>query len=299
MLEPDNSPVCWRIDMVIPTSLTAAFEEVLEPHCDVVSSFLIPPDDMQSKLQGISETAFDEDNLLAGLAAVASSLNVEISDFEITAMAAQDWVADSLASFTPIRVGRYFMYGSHFEGRVPSGTVGIKLDAGLAFGTGEHATTEGCLAALDQLANEGKRFLRILDMGCGSGILSLAAAKTWRGEIIACDIDPGAVRVARDNAQLNQVAPFIRAQAGDGYKTPLVQTEGPYDLVVSNILANPLCKMASDLRHHLVVGGIAVLSGFLVQDARRVAACHFSAGLKLTGKIVVNGWTTLMLARHN
>ncbi|MBT3765367.1 MAG: 50S ribosomal protein L11 methyltransferase, partial [Rhodospirillales bacterium] len=267
------------------------------PLCAVVSSFLIPPDDTLSRLQGISETTLDEAAIASKLAALASDLNAEISDFQITAMADQDWVADNLAAFPPIQVGRYFMYGSHIQEGMPGGAVGIKLDAGPAFGTGEHATTEGCLAALDQLAKEGKKFRRILDMGCGSGILSLAAAKTWQTGIIACDIDPGAVRVACENARQNSVGGFIYAQAGDGYRTPLVQTQGPYDLIVSNILANPLCQMARDLRRYLDVGGMAVLSGFLVHDARRVAQHHVAAGLKLRRKIVVDGWTTLIMYR--
>jgi ribosomal protein L11 methyltransferase len=297
MLGDNNGPACWRIDVIVPTPQTEAFEEILEPHCAVVSSFLIPPDDARSRLQGISETALDEAAIADALAAVASGLGVEISDFEITVMAAQDWVADNLAGFPPIQVGRYFMYGSHFQGQVPGGTVGIKLDAGAAFGTGEHATTEGCLAALDQLANEGKKIRRILDMGCGSGILSLAAAKTWRRSIVACDIDPGAVRVASENARLNGVGRYVRAKAGNGYGLPLVQTAGPYDLIVSNILANPLCQMARDLRRHLNVGGVAVLSGFLVHDANRVAAYHVAVGLKLRQRIIVDGWTTLIMYR--
>ena len=290
-------PACWRIDVIVPTSQAEAFEEVLEPHCAVISSFLIPPDDALSRLQGISEAALDEAAIASGLAAVASGLNVEFSDFQITAMEAQDWVAENLAGLPSLQVGRYFMYGSHIQESVPGGAVGIKLDAGPAFGTGEHATTEGCLAAFDQLAKEGKKFRRILDMGCGSGILSLAAAKTWQTGIIACDIDPGAVRVACENARQNSVGGFIYAQAGDGYRTPLVQTQGPYDLIVSNILANPLCQMARDLRRYLDVGGMAVLSGFLVHDARRVAQHHVAAGLKLRRKIVVDGWTTLIMYR--
>ena len=290
-------PACWRIDVIVPTSQAEAFEEVLEPHCAVISSFLIPPDDALSRLQGISEAALDEAAIASGLAAVASGLNVEFSDFQITAMEAQDWVAENLAGFPSLQVGRYFMYGSHIQESVPGGAVGIKLDAGPAFGTGEHATTEGCLAAFDQLAKEGKKFRHILDMGCGSGILSLAAAKTWRTGVIACDIDPGAVRVARENARQNGVGSFINAQAGNGYRVPLVQTQGPYDLIVSNILANPLCQMARDLRRYLDIGGMAVLSGFLVHDARRVAQHHVAAGLKLRQKIVVDGWTTLILSR--
>jgi ribosomal protein L11 methyltransferase len=296
MPEFDGSPVCWRIDFIAPTRNSAAFEDVLERHCAVVSSFLILPDD-RSRLQGISEILLNKDILYTELSETASLLGVNISNLAITPMASQDWVADNLAEFPPIRVGRYYMYGSHIEGVVPSGAVGIRLNAGAAFGTGEHATTEGCLTAFDRLAKQGKRYNKILDMGCGSGILSIAAAKTWRSKTIACDIDPGAAQVASENAKVNCVHSLIITRAGNGYKMPIVKAEAPYDMIVSNILANPLCAMASELAKYLQPNGSAILSGFLKVDARRVTANYIQFGLAFTAQINVNGWVTLIFRK--
>jgi ribosomal protein L11 methyltransferase len=296
MSEFDEPPVCWCVDVIAPTLNSAAFEDVLERHCAVVSSFLIPPDN-RSRLQGVSETLLNKDILYSELSKAASLLDVTISNFTIIPMAARDWVADNLAEFPPILVGPYYMYGSHIEGAAPSGSIGIKLDAGPAFGTGEHATTQGCLTAFDRLAKQGNRYNRILDMGCGSGILSIAAAKTWRSKTIACDIDPGAVQVASDNARVNNVKPLILTQAGNGFETAMVKTEAPYDMIVSNILANPVCAMASELAKCLQPKGTVILSGFLTVDARRVTANYIQFGLVLKAQINVNGWVTLIFRK--
>ncbi len=296
MSEFNESPVCWRIDLIAPTLNSAIFEDILERHCAVVSSFLIPSDN-RSRLQGISETLLNKNILYTELSEMASLLGVDISNVDVTPMKSRDWVADNLAEFPPIRVGRYYMYGSHIKGAVPSEAIGIRLNAGPAFGTGEHATTEGCLKAFDRLAKQGKRYNKILDMGCGSGILSIAAAKTWRLKIIACDIDPRAVQVASENAQVNGVQSLVFTQAGNGYETPIVKAEAPYDMIVSNILANPLCEMASALVKCLQPKGSVILSGFLTVDSRRVMANYIQFGLIFTTQINVNGWVTLIFRK--
>jgi ribosomal protein L11 methyltransferase len=174
--------------------------------------------------------------------------------------------------------------------------VPIELDAGLAFGSGEHATTQGCLSALDRLAGR-RRFRRVLDLGCGSGILAIAAAKLGAARVIAADNDPLAVAVARENATRNGVGHRIRCLASEGYRNPLLSTFGPYDLILANILADPLCALARECARHLAPGGIAVLSGLLDRQAARVIAPHRQARLRLRHEITIGIWTTLVMSK--
>jgi ribosomal protein L11 methyltransferase len=174
--------------------------------------------------------------------------------------------------------------------------VPIELDAGLAFGSGEHATTQGCLLELDRLAGR-RRFRRVLDLGCGSGILAIAAAKLGAARVIAADNDPLAVAVARENATRNRVGHRIRCLTSAGYRNPLLRTFGPYDLILANILADPLCALARECARHLAPGGIAVLSGLLDRQAARVIAPHRQARLRLRHEITIGIWTTLVMSK--
>src|SRR4051812_269737 len=151
-----------------------------------------------------------------------------------------DWLAQNRRDFPAQAIGRFFVYGSHHADGVPAGRHGLMVDAATAFGSGEHATTRGCLAALDRLAKRRRRPRRPLDLGCGSGILALGMAKAWRRPVRAADIDAESVRVARENAALNGVSQLVRIDRSDGYRAPLVHRGRPYDVIVSNILAQPL-----------------------------------------------------------
>jgi ribosomal protein L11 methyltransferase len=173
--------------------------------------------------------------------------------------------------------------------------VPIRLDAGLAFGSGEHASTRGCLLALDELARR-RRFRRVLDMGCGSGILAIAAAKCWPARVLAVDNDPKAVVVAQENADQNGVAGQIRVRWSEGYRSPAVRSAGPYDLIFANILADPLCDMARDLARHLAPGGTAILSGLFDRQAARVIEAHRAVGLRLRRCLQLEIWTTLVFS---
>ena len=164
-------------------------------------------------------------------------------DVKVAPVAAADWLARTAEGFPAQPIGRFWVHGSHIAGPPPAGTLPIRLDAGLAFGSGEHASTQGCLLALERLASR-RRFRRILDLGCGSGILAIAAARLWPARVIAADNDPVAVGVARANALSNGVGHRIRALASEGYRNPLVRAGGPYELIVANILADPLCELA-------------------------------------------------------
>ncbi len=178
---------------------------------------------------------------------------------------------------------------------MPAERIGLRIDAATAFGTGEHATTRGCLLALDTLARRGPRH-RVLDMGTGTGILAIAAAKTWRRPVLARDIDHEAVRIAGLNAARNGVGALVMARRSDGYLTRGI-IDRRFDLVFANILARPLMRMAPRLSRALAPGGIAVLSGLLGRQERAVLAAHRAQRLVLRRRIADDGWHTLMMAK--
>ncbi|MGI9509354.1 MAG: 50S ribosomal protein L11 methyltransferase [Geminicoccaceae bacterium] len=207
-----------------------------------------------------------------------------------------DWVEQVQAQMPPRQIGRFWIHGSHVDTPPPEGSTPIRLDAGLAFGSGEHATTQGCLQALDRWAGR-RRFRHVLDMGCGAGLLAIAAAKCWPARVLAVDNDPVAVKVATENATLNGVGGRLHALVSQGYADARIRVLGPYDVILANILADPLRDMAQDLSRSLAHDGIAVLSGLLDRQARRVLASHVAYGLFLRERIDIGPWTTLVMSR--
>jgi ribosomal protein L11 methyltransferase len=179
---------------------------------------------------------------------------------------------------------------------VPAGAIGIAVDAATAFGTGEHPSTRACLLAIDRLARR-RRFRKPLDIGTGTGILSIAAAKLLRRNVVATDIDPRAVRVAQHNFARNGVARLVQVRAASGYRDRVFR-QCRYDLILSNILARPLAEMARDLAHALAPGGRAVLSGLLRRQEPIVLAPHRSCGIVLERRLVIDGWSTLVMRRQ-
>ncbi|HXV00543.1 MAG TPA: 50S ribosomal protein L11 methyltransferase [Caulobacteraceae bacterium] len=210
-------------------------------------------------------------------------------------LADADWVAMSLSGLPPVRAGRFFVYGAHDKGRVPAGLVALRIEAGAAFGTGHHGTTVGCLAAFDALL-KGRRFARVLDVGTGTGVLAIAAARTGARTVVGTDIDPAAVRVARENAALNRAR--CRLVSADGLAAREVARHAPYDLVFANILAGPLVALAQDIRGASAPGGLVILSGLLRGQARRVRAAYLARGFALVRRVDVDAWTTLVLRRR-
>ncbi|MGH7048523.1 MAG: 50S ribosomal protein L11 methyltransferase [Stellaceae bacterium] len=226
---------------------------------------------------------------LALAAAADGGQLVQISELPLVD---RDWLSENQLAFPPLRIGRFFVYGSHFRGRVPAGAIGIALDAATAFGTGEHPSTQGCLVALEILAR--RRITRPLDVGAGTGILSIAAAKLLRRRVRASDIDPGSVKVARRNIVHNRVGGLVRVDHADGYRIR-GRRRHRHDLILSNILARPLALLAADLARSLAPGGYAVLSGLLRRQEPIVLAPHRALGLALERRIVIDGWSTLVL----
>lgn len=230
--------------------------------------------------------------LLAAAAAAAGQLPPAVA---LEPVPPVDWVAESQKALPPVRAGRFFVFGSHVTGPPPPGTIPIRIDAGQAFGTGHHESSQGCLIALSELARRG-RPRRSLDLGCGSGVLAIAMAKLWAVPVIACDLDPIAVRVARANARLNGVGGRLRVVQGDGFHRLPVLAGRPYDLIAANILAGPLCRMAAALRRSLAPGGIAILAGLLRNQERAVLARYRAQGMRPVRQIRLGEWVTLVLA---
>jgi len=211
-----------------------------------------------------------------------------------TRISAKDWVAESLLGLKPITAGRFVIHGAHDRGCAPPNRFGIEIETALAFGTGHHGSTRGCLLALDQLCKFATA-RRILDLGTGSGVLAIAAARTLRRRVLASDIDADAVRIARDNARLNRSAALVRVCRADGLAAADIRAGAPFDLVFANILLAPLQKLAAPLTGIVARRGRIVLSGLLNAQARaaRAAYPHFT----LERRIEVDGWTTLVLKR--
>ena len=209
-------------------------------------------------------------------------------------LADADWLAMSLSGLPPVEAGRFFVYGAHDQGRVPPNRINLKIDAGAAFGTGHHGTTVGCLIAFDELLKR-ESFERVLDVGCGTGVLAIAAAKTGSRIAVGTDIDAPSVRIANENAKLNQAgARFVHAS---GLNDRKVRSQGPYDLVFANILAPPLVALSQDIKEALKLGGVAILSGLLRTQERRVTAAYLSRGFVVERRIHRDAWSALVLRR--
>jgi ribosomal protein L11 methyltransferase len=207
-----------------------------------------------------------------------------------------DWIKLSQEGLPPVRAGRFFVYGAHDAGTVPHGVIPIRIEAGLAFGTGHHETTALCLRVLSDLSKK-RRFANVLDLGCGTGLLAIGAAKLWRRPVLASDIDVVAVEVTRENAAANGEAPLIRALTADGLTHPVLAKQAPYDLIIANILASPLTKLAPEIARALAPGGMAILSGLLQWQENLVVSFYRPHGLILRGTRRDGVWSALTLER--
>jgi ribosomal protein L11 methyltransferase len=208
----------------------------------------------------------------------------------------QDWVKASLEGLNPVRAGRILVHGSHDRERRRVNDVAIEIEAALAFGTGHHGTTKGCLLAfVDEMKSRPPR--RILDVGTGTGILAFAAAKALRRPVVAGDIDPEAIRVARENARLNGIAPWMRLYVGPGVRNAEANRRGRYDLVFANILAKPLRLLAPSLARVTAPNGSLVLSGLLTRDVPGVLSAYAAQGWRLQRRYDLEGWAALVLKK--
>lgn len=208
----------------------------------------------------------------------------------------KDWLAESRKGLAPIKMGPFFIHGEHDRGKAPKNMIPLEIDAGMAFGTGRHETTSGCVKALLKLSKVMK-VKKALDIGTGTGILAFAVYHLFGVSVLAGDNDKDAVRVARENAAINGLKKHIRVLASDGYRAKSIRENGPYDLVTANILANPLISLAPDLAKSLAKNGRAILSGLLRTQEKDVLAAHQAVGLELDFRLRQNDWSVLVLKR--
>jgi len=217
-------------------------------------------------------------------------------DIRFDVVVAKDWVKATLEELVPVRAGRFIVHGAHDRSRVPPNKLGIEIEAALAFGTGHHGTTRGCLLLLDHVLKAYSP-RRVLDLGTGTGVLAIAAVKALRIVVLASDIDPLSVKVAGDNARLNGTGDLVQAIRATGLAAPQFAAAGPFDLVLANILANPLRQMATPLARHLAPSALVILSGLLPHQAESVVAAYRARGLVLKRQIQIEGWSSLLLQK--
>jgi ribosomal protein L11 methyltransferase len=217
--------------------------------------------------------------------------------FAVSVVPETDWVAHVKRELQPVEAGRFFVYGSHDADRVPAGRVALLIEAAMAFGTGHHGTTKGCLLALDRLEREGTRAANVADIGCGTAVLAMAAARIWPGAVLAADIDPVAVEVARANVVANGLADRIACFEAAGFANPAILARAPFDLVFANILKGPLLDLADGMARNLQPGGHCILSGILTTQAQEVVDRYAAAGFRTLARDDLGDWTTLVLER--
>jgi ribosomal protein L11 methyltransferase len=209
---------------------------------------------------------------------------------------AKDWVKATLEDLVPVRAGRFVVHGQHDRAKVPANKLAVEIEAALAFGTGHHGTTRGCLLLLDHVL-KAYRPRRVLDLGTGTGVLAISAAKALHINVLASDIDPLSVKVACDNARLNGTGELVKTVRATGFSAPQFETDSPFDLVLANILANPLRQMATAMARHLAPSALVILSGLLPHQAQGVIAAYRARGLVLERHIQIEGWSSLLMRK--
>jgi ribosomal protein L11 methyltransferase len=228
---------------------------------------------------------------------VANAAGADIAEgIAFDTVEAKDWVKASLEDLVPVPAGRFVVHGQHDRERVAPNKLGIEIEAALAFGTGHHGTTRGCLLLLDH-ALKAWRPRRVLDLGTGTGVLAIAAAKALHQKVLASDIDPPSVQVARENARLNVSGHLVQAIRATGFAAPQFVAAAPFDLVLANILANPLRQLASPMARHLAPSALVILSGLLTHQAPGVIAAYRARGLVPVRHLRIDGWSSLLLRK--
>jgi|TARA_B110000003_G_scaffold26986_3_gene25596 ribosomal protein L11 methyltransferase len=210
----------------------------------------------------------------------------------------QDWVSHVQRNLPPVEAGRFFLFGNHDAHKVPKSSIGLLIEASMAFGTGQHGTTKGCLLVLNDLIAEGVSPKKIIDIGCGTAVLAMAAAKIWDETIIASDIDPTAVAVTKINLISNKLEQKVSCIQSKGFSHPSISEEGPYDLIFANILKGPLIDMVPEFSEHCAFGGTIILSGLLNEQYDEVLRAYIRAGFKLIQKKSLGEWMTLRMQRE-
>lgn len=238
---------------------------------------------------------FTETPDAGALALLAAAFDAK--PFVVSELPETDWVAHVRRELAPVEAGRFFVYGSHDADKLPEGRIPLLIEAAMAFGTGHHGTTLGCLRALDRLLDDGFEAGKVADIGCGTAVLAMAAARVWDGTIIASDIDRVAVEVAEANLRANGMEGKVRCVEAAGFANPELQANAPYDLIFANILKGPLVALAPDVAANLRPGGYAILSGILNEQAEDVIGVYAQSGINLVDREEIGDWTTLLLRK--
>lgn len=240
---------------------------------------------------------FDEAPDEAGLALAAAMAGA--APFAVSEVGQTDWVAQVRRELPPVRAGRFLVHGAHDRDAAKGARYALEIEAAMAFGTGHHGTTRGCLTAIDRLDRIGVRPSRIADIGCGTGVLAMAAAALWKTPVVASDLDPVAVDTARANFRANGLGRAGMLYCAPGFKSREIQSKGPYDLILANILARPLSRLAPDMAANAAPTGIVVLSGILNEQANMVEGFYRGAGFARMWRHIDGEWTTLVLRKRS
>ncbi|MEJ5218149.1 50S ribosomal protein L11 methyltransferase [Cognatishimia sp. D5M38] len=232
----------------------------------------------------------------AGLALLAAAFGAK--DFAVSELPDTDWVAKVKRELSPVQAGRFFVYGSHDADQVPEGCEPLLIEAAMAFGTGHHGTTLGCLRALDRLVDGGFHGHNVADIGCGTAVLGMAAARIWPETVLASDIDQVAVDVAEANVKANDLVGRVICLEAAGFGHADLLAKAPFDLVFANILKAPLVMLAPDMGQNIAPKGHAILSGILNEQADEVVAAYDATGFDVTHREEIGEWTTLTLTRR-
>ena len=273
-------------------AMSAAMEGMLPPPTGV-GVFEVQDNSGMWEVDGYFE-AVPDDTSLALLAATFG-----VKSFDVIKLPETDWVAHVKRELPPVDAGRFFVYGSHVVDELPDGRVGLLIDAALAFGTGHHGTTLGCLRAFDRLLTTGEVFTDIIDVGCGTAVLAMAAAKATDANVIASDIDPIAVEVAETNLTANAMSGSVMCVTASGFDDTALVNAAPFDLIFANILKGPLIMLAPDMAKNAKAGAFTILSGLLNEQADEIIVAYARSGFNLVHRDVINDWTTLTLRQKN
>jgi ribosomal protein L11 methyltransferase len=217
--------------------------------------------------------------------------------FVVSEVPDRDWVAHVRRELAPVEAGRFFVYGAHDADKVPEDKIALLIEAAMAFGTGHHGTTLGCLLSLEDMLQAGEEARNVADIGCGTAVLAMAAAAVWRREVLASDIDEVAVEVAEANVAANDMAGLVKCVEAAGFDNPEIEALAPFDLVFANILKGPLIDLAPDMAEFVASGGTAILSGLLIEQAEEIVKVYQSVGFELSQRRDIGEWTALRLRR--
>ncbi len=240
---------------------------------------------------------FVESPDLAGLALLA--VIYDARPFTVSEVPDQDWVAKVRRDLPPVSAGRFVVHGSHDAGTVPTDKIGLLIDAAMAFGTGHHGTTLGCLRALDKLLDDGVTCRKVIDLGCGTAVLAMAAARVWPDRVMASDIDPVAVDVAVANVAANGLDGRVDCVLSEGFAAPEIKAAAPFDLVFANILKGPLVALAPQMATYVSPGGHVILSGLLIEQADDMVSVYSRNGFNLTERQGIVDWATLTFVKSS